>query len=545
MEMATGYDAFVDQVKSGDFLEDLDGEARLEQFLRSADATLKAYVTYRCPGVVLPDCSDSFHRKEMLKFVLKDAPRAQFPGPNQGLFAYLQFLGEALQAKQTGAPRKKNLVQRRARGSPKRRLLERSVALVVEALNFCPEDSRELYVTYSDVVRVAQASARVAASINWRKVARFAVNDLLPQRKRRTLPAIFPLHVPRLPTRMSSSAVATLCRKAALDDGETRGFRAVATAYAVRCWGSGGGSDAPIDSLFVAVACGVLHTVGLRNNGTVVTWGSNSKGQRNDTPTCSGFVAIACGWNHSIGLRNNGTVVTWGSTSKGQRDDAPTGTGFVALACRGDHNVGLRNDGRVVAWGAKSDGQRNNTPKDGGFVAISCGRCHSAALHNDGTIVTWGNKSYSQRCDAPTSNDFVAIACGGVHSVGLRHDGTVITWGDNTNDQRKDVPRGTGFIAITAGCHHSLGLRKDGTVVTWGRSAENERRDAPTSAGFVAIASRSWHSVGLRNDGTLVTWGPNSSGQRNGAPTTTSAGFVAIVCGINHNVALGNVETVH
>jgi len=62
--------------------------------------------------------------------------------------------------------------------------------------------------------------------------------------------------------------------------------------------------------------------------------GNNRNDQRNDAPTSAGFVAIACGGDHSVALRSDGTVVTWGSNiyTYGQRNDAPTSVGFVEIA---------------------------------------------------------------------------------------------------------------------------------------------------------------------------------------------------------------------
>ena len=97
-------------------------------------------------------------------------------------------------------------------------------------------------------------------------------------------------------------AVDALCRIAALDKGNAAAFRRLATS----------GPRA-----------------------TVVTWGG--AGETDDTPTDAIFVADACGYYHSVGLRTDGTVVTWGGgTTNGQRNDAPTDANIVAIACMGD-----------------------------------------------------------------------------------------------------------------------------------------------------------------------------------------------------------------
>eukprot|EP00635_Sarcinochrysidales_sp_CCMP3193_P008381 CAMPEP_0118916032 /NCGR_PEP_ID=MMETSP1166-20130328/16119_1 /TAXON_ID=1104430 /ORGANISM="Chrysoreinhardia sp, Strain CCMP3193" /LENGTH=221 /DNA_ID=CAMNT_0006855823 /DNA_START=64 /DNA_END=726 /DNA_ORIENTATION=+ len=197
--------------------------------------------------------------------------------------------------------------------------------LVAEAINLCPcEDAAgaALYGTYSDVVRLAQTSSLCVALINWIKVARFAVNELSPRRRLPQPLATFPLSPARLPTRISSSAVAALSGKAKLDAAATEALRTVASGLATASWGSsryGERNDAPTCAGFVAIACGHFHSVALRDDGTVGTWGCRSDDQRDDAPTCAGFVAIACGYGHSVALRDDGTVVTWGRRSEGQR----------------------------------------------------------------------------------------------------------------------------------------------------------------------------------------------------------------------------------
>jgi alpha-tubulin suppressor-like RCC1 family protein len=72
------------------------------------------------------------------------------------------------------------------------------------------------------------------------------------------------------------------------------------------------------------IAFGSYHCVGLRANGTVITWGKNGNSQYANQPTDSDFIQIACGLHHSIGLRANGTVVTWGSNKWSQYENEPT-----------------------------------------------------------------------------------------------------------------------------------------------------------------------------------------------------------------------------
>src|SRR5438445_4898454 len=90
-----------------------------------------------------------------------------------------------------------------------------------------------------------------------------------------------------------------------------------------------------------------------RTPGTVVGWGAQvipyvQPGTR--------FKAITAG-GHSLALKNDGTVVAWGSNASGQ-STVPAGlNSVVAIAAGGLHSLALKNDGTVVAWGANECGE--------------------------------------------------------------------------------------------------------------------------------------------------------------------------------------------
>ena len=53
-------------------------------------------------------------------------------------------------------------------------------------------------------------------------------------------------------------------------------------------------------------------------------WGNNNQGQCNVLLWLTSVVAVAAGQTHSLALRDDGTLVTWGSSDYGQRDVDPT-----------------------------------------------------------------------------------------------------------------------------------------------------------------------------------------------------------------------------
>ena len=53
----------------------------------------------------------------------------------------------------------------------------------------------------------------------------------------------------------------------------------------------------------MAIACGAFHSVALKNNGSIVTWGSNLNEQLINSPMNRHYKAIACGFYHSVALK--------------------------------------------------------------------------------------------------------------------------------------------------------------------------------------------------------------------------------------------------
>ncbi|HOL78054.1 MAG TPA: hypothetical protein PKY35_13595, partial [Candidatus Hydrogenedentes bacterium] len=95
-------------------------------------------------------------------------------------------------------------------------------------------------------------------------------------------------------------------------------------------------------------AAGYAHSLGLKQDGSVVAWGRNNEGQCDVPSPNTGFVAIAAGYAHSLGLKQDGSVVAWGRNNEGQCDVPSPNTGFVAIAAGGYHNLGLKQGGNVV-----------------------------------------------------------------------------------------------------------------------------------------------------------------------------------------------------
>ncbi|MFL6076449.1 MAG: RCC1 domain-containing protein, partial [Mycobacteriales bacterium] len=94
---------------------------------------------------------------------------------------------------------------------------------------------------------------------------------------------------------------------------------------------------------------------------------------------------VAAGGGHSLAVRSDGSVYTWGCNDRGQLGD-----GTVTNRARPVRVLGMRGAVAVVASGGGGD-------SDPG------GRGHSMALLDDGTVWTWGCNDHGELGDGTTT----------------------------------------------------------------------------------------------------------------------------------------------
>ena len=78
----------------------------------------------------------------------------------------------------------------------------------------------------------------------------------------------------------------------------------------------------PAPDLYVAIAAGGAHSIGIQPGGTLWTWGINTYGQIGDPSVLSwtspiqidtNYRAVSAGNAYSLGLKADNTVWAWGS----------------------------------------------------------------------------------------------------------------------------------------------------------------------------------------------------------------------------------------
>ncbi len=229
------------------------------------------------------------------------------------------------------------------------------------------------------------------------------------------------------------------------------------------------------------VAVGASFTLGVLQNGTLVTWGFNREGQAT-LPSYMRSIRVKeveVGSNWAVVLTEDGRVFAWGQNDFGQLTiPAAARADVKTISAYYGHVVALKNDGTLVSWGRNREGQ-TNVPVIRNVKAIAAGHEHTLVVTQNETVIGWGNKYLVQPDFIKTLGGIKAVSAGFDHSLALTNWGTVICWRStdpnpmNTQEYGQCGPihkKLTDIVAISAGKQYSLALDKYGKVYAWGRN---------------------------------------------------------------------------
>jgi len=348
------------------------------------------------------------------------------------------------------------------------------------------------------------------------------------------------------------------------------------------------------DTSFIDLDNGSSHTLAIKSDSTVWAWGMNYYGQLGDrteinktTPIqvlevgghgyLDDVIDIAGGSNHSVALKSDGTVITWGSNIEGQLGDGTDSSRNVPVQVVGEGGIGYLDD----------------------IIAIAAGGRNTIALKSDSTLLTWGRNFHGQLGDGSNDNsdtpvqvlgpggvgyldNIIAISAGGNHTLALKSDGSVWAFGmnsygqlgDGTNDNSNtpvqvvgpdSIGYLTGAVRLDAGSFFSAVLKNDGSVWTFGDNEYGQlgngltgttyNSDTPvqvvgpgsvgTLTDVFSIACGGRHMLAIKSDSTLWAWGDNYDGRLGDGTETDSDTPVQslLYCGFDYSVNVGAALT--
>jgi alpha-tubulin suppressor-like RCC1 family protein len=277
------------------------------------------------------------------------------------------------------------------------------------------------------------------------------------------------------------------------------------------------------DSDWRKLATGFVHTLALKTDGTLWAWGNNSDGELGQPPTNrsllkptqigveTDWAEISVGAGHSIALKRDGSLWTWGQGQYGQLGDGTTSNryipvrispdlGWKSIAASDFNGYALRNDGTIWAWGLDPTNgmpMKHNvlvpTRIDAGtnWSFISAVDYVLMALKSDGTLWIRGQNSIlaaSYYVKSVTTNftrigtdtNWQEVYAGRDNFFARKRDGSWWTCESRTpGPGRRSLGHGSAGPlyqvpfdfdpwAFANGFGNTLLLTRDGTLWTWG-----------------------------------------------------------------------------
>lgn len=287
-----------------------------------------------------------------------------------------------------------------------------------------------------------------------------------------------------------------------------------------------GSNDCSGDRVFVKIATGFSHSLGIKADGTLWTWGANTYGtlgngtnSNSTTPvqvgTATDWVNISAGEYHSLAIKSNGTLWAWGrnfygtlgigtNTNSNVPVQVGTDTDWKEISAGGEFSIAIKSNGTMWGWGYNADKEigtsfdsNPNTPRrigsDNDWSSIATGYTHSLALKRNGTLWSWGTSASGALgngnatvvfgpVQSGVESNWISIAAGALHSLGIKADGTLWTWGFNTYGGLGDgtttsrnapvqVEPGSQWMSVSGGLYHSAGIKADGSLWAWGNNS--------------------------------------------------------------------------
>ena len=209
----------------------------------------------------------------------------------------------------------------------------------------------------------------------------------------------------------------------------------------------------------VGIAAGTNFSLAVLADGSVDAWGSDYQGQLGDAagahaattchcstvpepvPGVSNVVAVEAGYGNAIALREDGTVIVWGSNSDGETGNGEFGhgtgclcvvptvvpnlTGVRAVVAGPDTDGAIMADGTLRLWGDNSGGQLGQGSNSGpefcgspcgthplpvpgltGVTSAAIGPLSGIASFGDGSVKSWGRNNQGELGNGKTEAQY-------------------------------------------------------------------------------------------------------------------------------------------
>ena len=277
---------------------------------------------------------------------------------------------------------------------------------------------------------------------------------------------------------------------------------------------------------------------------------------------------IKAGSEFSMGIKEDGTLWSWGFNGNGQLGrytDGPyevfpiqvgSDTDWKTVSAGGFHTLAIKTDGTLWGWGYNEFGQVIDSAdlsiispvqigSDTDWVFVEACYASSFAIKRDGTLWAWGFNGNgqlglndldlrSQPAQVGTSA-WKTVSAGGVTTMGIQENNTLWRWGLNIThsdtagyDWENDMlPVQVGidndWSAVSLGMEFAIALKENGSLWAYGDNSNKQLGyDTVYLNDFFQIAAEhTWKHIGagstfsfaITENEKLYAWGNNLYGQ--------------------------------
>lgn len=274
------------------------------------------------------------------------------------------------------------------------------------------------------------------------------------------------------------------------------------------------------------------HTMVVKNDGTLWSWGDNLHGRlgtgsdrpgSSNTPLqiAAGVKSVsASGFRHCMLVKTDGSLWGWGDNGHGE-----LGIGTTANQLQ---PVKVMND----------------------VAMVSAGSYHTAAVKTDGSLWVWGYNQYGSVGNGTTENvlspvkimdNIIMVSAGDKSTFAVDKNGNLYAWGMDNAGKLGNGHRGTqkgvdgniiqtapikimsDVVYVSAGVNHTAAIKKDGSLWTWGNNndgqlgngVEDKSSYVPVKVldNVASVQCSDNNTLAVKKDGSLWMWGKNDYGQ--------------------------------
>lgn len=318
-------------------------------------------------------------------------------------------------------------------------------------------------------------------------------------------------------------------------------------------------SDKPLRVKGVFSGCNACHSVIVTDDGKVLTFGRNDKGQLGLGDTETRFtpvvvekfeginiVAAACGRSHTLFLDSDGIVYATGDNKMGQCGiDKPSvqqittpqrivfkeAKPIVKMACGAEFSMIVDADGRLYSFGHPEHGQLGHNSEGKYFTSGNKYAFHCE--HTPRRIHTYISKTREGHITPVDDVKIVDIACGTNHTLAVDSKRRCFSWGfagyhrlGHSETKNELVPRSIkvfespnnpdrGAVRVAAGSQHSMAIDVHGVLYFWGQNKSSGEatmypKVVQDLCGWkISSLSCANRSIFLAAEGSCVSWGPS------------------------------------